>query len=291
LLLPGDRKSVKPMAARVQLGRVQAAHQSLHHLADWSDEAVLAALRACVLPIIEQHGPTRALMIDDTGIPKKGTHSVGVARQYCGQLGKQDNCQVPVSLSAANDHARLPIAYRLYLPHEWADDPDRRSQAGVPDEIVFQTKPQIALDQLRAARAAGIEAEVVLAGAGYGADTDFRDGIIEIRTPSRHTKPPKIRAVCNRAPRYRPVMAPPARRFRRRRVRRRLRGCQCMDGVTGAMQADGHRQPMLPMPPIAAAFIHASPVRAATMTEAAECGRIGANDNQQPGDVHVRPHH
>jgi SRSO17 transposase len=186
LLLPGDRKSVEPMAARVQPARVQAAHQSLHHFvakADWSDEAVLAAVRARVLPIIERRGAIRALIIDDTGIPKKGTHSVGVARQYCGQLGKQDNCQVAVSLSAANDHASLPIAYRLYLPHEWADDPDRRTQSGVPDEIVFQTKPHIALEQLRAARAAGIAAEVVLADAGYGTDTDFREGITEIGLP------------------------------------------------------------------------------------------------------------
>jgi SRSO17 transposase len=96
LLPAGDRKSVEPMAARVEPGRVRAAHQSLHHFvakADWSDEAVLAAVRARVLPIIEQQGPIRALIIDDTGIPKKGKHSVGVARQYCGQLGKQDNCQ------------------------------------------------------------------------------------------------------------------------------------------------------------------------------------------------------
>ena len=183
LLLPGDRKSVEPMAARVQPGRVQAAHQSLHHFvakSDWSDDAVLAAVRARVLPIIEQGGSIRALIIDDTGMPKKGKHSVGVARQYCGQLGKQDNCQVAVSLSAANDHASLPIAYRLYLPHEWADDPDQRAQAGVPNDVAFQTKQQIALDQLRAARATGIDAEVVLADAGYGNDTDFRDGITGI---------------------------------------------------------------------------------------------------------------
>ncbi len=183
LLLPGDRKSVEPMAARVQPGRVQATHQSPHHFvakSDWSDEAVLAAVRARVLPIIEQRGPVRAFIIDDTGMPKKGKHSVGVARHYCGQLGKQGNCQVAVSLSVANDHASLPIAYRLYLPHEWVDDPDRRGQACVPDDIVFQTKPQIALDQLRAACAAGIDAEVALAGAGYGNDTDFRDGITEI---------------------------------------------------------------------------------------------------------------
>ena len=97
LMLPGDRKSVEPMAARVEPGRVQAAHQSMHHFvakADWSDEAMLAAVRATVLPAIERHGKLRAWIIDDTGLPKKGAHSVGVARQYCGQLGKQDNCQV-----------------------------------------------------------------------------------------------------------------------------------------------------------------------------------------------------
>src|SRR5260370_3005190 len=174
------------MAARVQPGRVPATHQSLHHFvakSDWSDEAVLAAGRACVLPISARRGPIRALTIADTGMPKKGKHSVGVAGQYCGQLGKQDNCKVAVSLSAANDHASLRIAYRLYLRHEWADDPDRRAQAGVPDDVVFQTKPQIALDQLRAALAAGIEAKVALADAGYGTDTDFRDGITESGLP------------------------------------------------------------------------------------------------------------
>ena len=186
LLLPGDRKSVEPMAARVQPGRVQATHQSMHHFvanADWLDDTVLAAVRATVLPIIQQRGAIRALIVDDTGMPKKGKHSVGVARQYCGQLGKQDNCQIAVSLSAANDHASLPIAYRLYLPHEWADDPDRRARAGVPDEVVFQTKPQIALDQVRTALAAGVRAEVALADAGYGTDTDFRDGLAESGLP------------------------------------------------------------------------------------------------------------
>src|SRR5206468_6575714 len=154
LLLPGDRKSVEPIAARVQPARVQATHQSLHHFvakADWSDDAVLAAVRARVLPVIERHDKIRALIIDDTGIPKKGKHSVGVARQYCGQLGKQDNCQVAVSVSAANDHASLPLAYRPYPPHEWRDDRARRAAAGIPEDVVFQTKPEIALGQLRAA--------------------------------------------------------------------------------------------------------------------------------------------
>ena len=132
------------MAARVAPSRVRAMHQSLHHLvakADWSDETVLGAVRTHVLPLIEQRGAIRGWMIDDTGIPKKGTHSVGVARQYCGQLGKQDNCQVAVTLSVANDHASLPVAHRLYLPQLWCDDRPRRAGAGVPDEIVFQTKP------------------------------------------------------------------------------------------------------------------------------------------------------
>jgi SRSO17 transposase len=186
LLLPGERKSVEPMAARVAPARVPAAHQSLHHFvakSEWSDEAALAAVRAHVLPVIEQRGRIRALVVDDTSMPKKGKHSVGVARQYCGQLGKQDNCQVAVSLSAVNDHASLPIAYRLYLPQAWVDDPVRRVKVGVPADVIFQTKPQIALDQLRTAVVDGIRAELVLADAGYGNDTDFRDGITAIGMP------------------------------------------------------------------------------------------------------------
>lgn len=152
LLLPGDRKSVEPMAARVEPARVQAAHQSLHHFvakADWSDAAVMQAVRDTALPAMTKSEPIRAWIVDDTGFPKKGAHSVGVARQYCGQLGKQDNCQVAVSLSVANQHASLPVAYRLYLPEDWAADPERRAKAGVPAEILFKTKPQIALDQIR----------------------------------------------------------------------------------------------------------------------------------------------
>jgi SRSO17 transposase len=183
LLLPGERKSVEPMAARLEPERVQATHQSLHHLvakADWLDEAMLTVVRSQVLPAIEQHGAINAWIVDDSGFPKKGIHSVGVARQYCGQLGKQDNCQVAVSLSVANDHASLPIAYQLYLPEAWANDPARRRKAGVPEDIAFQTKPQIALAQIRAALLAGVSSAVVLADAGYGVDTGFRDGITEL---------------------------------------------------------------------------------------------------------------
>jgi SRSO17 transposase len=180
LILPGERKSIEPIAARVEPGRVPAAHQSLHHFvakADWSDEALLAVVRAEVLPEVEQHGPIRAWIIDDTSFPKKGRHSVGVARQYCGQRGKQDNCQIAVTLSVANAHASLPVAYRLYLPEVWAKDPERRAKAGVPDEVVFQTKPEIALDHIRSALAAGVAHGMVLADAGYGVDTAFRTAL------------------------------------------------------------------------------------------------------------------
>ena len=180
LLLPGDRKSVEPMAARVAPGRVQATHQSLHHFvakAAWPDGAVLAAVRAQVLPVMERDGPVNAWIVDDTGVPKQGAHSVGVARQYCGQLGKVDNCQVAVTLPVANDHASPPLAHRLYLPAEWADDPARRARAGVPEDVAFRTKPEIALDRIRAALAAGVSPAPVLADAAYGVDTAFRDGI------------------------------------------------------------------------------------------------------------------
>jgi SRSO17 transposase len=180
LILPGERKSVEPIAARVEPARVQAAHQSLHHFvakAEWSDDAMLRQVRAHVLPMIETRGPIKAWIIDDTGFPKQGIHSVGVTRQYCGQLGNHDNCQVAASLSVANEHARLPIAFRLYLPEDWAKDSARREKAGVPADIVFKTKPQIALDQIRAAQAEGVPGGVVLADAGYGINTAFRTAL------------------------------------------------------------------------------------------------------------------
>ena len=117
LLMPGERKSVEPMAALVAPAQVSARHQSLLHLvgqAAWSDEAVLAKVQELVLPAIERSGPVQAWIVDDTGFAKKGKHSAGVARQYCGRLGKTDNCQIAVTLSVANHSASLPIAYRLY---------------------------------------------------------------------------------------------------------------------------------------------------------------------------------
>src|ERR1700681_2884915 len=122
LLLPGDRKSVEPMAALTAPARTAPKHQSLLHFV--------------------AHGPVEAWIIDDTGFPKKGRHSVGVARQYCGQLGKQDNCQAVVSLSVSNHHTSLPIAHRLYLPESWTNDLERRAKTGVPPDIAFRTKPE-----------------------------------------------------------------------------------------------------------------------------------------------------
>src|SRR6186997_2492410 len=147
LMLPCERKSVEPMAAVTAPARTAAQHQSLLHFVGeggWSDERVLGKVREMVLPAIERQGSVEAWIIDDTGFPKQGRHSVGVARQYCGQLGKQDNCQVAVSLSLANADGSLPVAYRLYLPQSWACDPTRRRKAHVPADITFKT-----LDQLR----------------------------------------------------------------------------------------------------------------------------------------------
>jgi SRSO17 transposase len=180
LLLPGERKSVEPMAARVDPFRAGAAHQSLHHFvakAAWDDDALLAAVRAHALPAMLERGPVRAWLVDDTGLPKKGRLSVGVARQYCGQLGKRDSCQVAVTLSIANEAASLPVAYRLYLPESWAADPARRATAGVPEEVAFATKPEIALEQVRRALADGVPPGAVVTDAGYGNDTGFRDGV------------------------------------------------------------------------------------------------------------------
>jgi SRSO17 transposase len=180
LLTAEGRKSVEPMAAVTAPAQVSVQHQKLLHFVGegkWSDDSVLAKVRELVIPAIERHGPIKAWIIDDTSYPKQGTHSVGVHHQYCGQLGKQANCQVAVTLSIANHHASLPIAYRLYLPKDWADDAERRNKAHVPEAIRFKTKPQIALAQIRAALAAGVAPGVVLMDASYGTNSALRAGI------------------------------------------------------------------------------------------------------------------
>lgn len=176
LMLPGARKSVEPMAARVDPRHASARHQSLHHFvakAEWSDAEMLRRVSQHVVPKMD-FSTGGFWIIDDTGFPKKGKHSVGVARQYCGVLGKQDNCQVAVSLSLANEQASVPVAYRLYLPKDWAKDRKRRAKAGVPPGVKFATKTEIALAQLEQLLAEGAPKHCVLADAGYGVDTSFR---------------------------------------------------------------------------------------------------------------------
>src|SRR5262245_6604860 len=128
LLAAEGRRSVEPLAAVTAPARVSVQHQKLLHFVangPWSDERVLAKVLETVVPKIERYGAIEAWIIDDTSFPKQGKHSVGVHHQYCGQLGKQANCQVVVTLSIANHHGSLPIAYRLYLPEEWAEDAER----------------------------------------------------------------------------------------------------------------------------------------------------------------------
>jgi SRSO17 transposase len=185
LILPGARKSVEPMAARIDPLHASARHQALHHFvaqAEWSDAEMLRRVAQWVVPKMD-FSAGGYWIIDDTAFPKKGSHSVGVARQYCGVLGKQDNCQVAVSLSLATDQASVPVAYRLYLPKEWAQDAARRRRAGVPAEVRFATKTEIALAQLEGLLAEGAPRHCVLADAGYGVDAAFRNRLTELGLP------------------------------------------------------------------------------------------------------------
>jgi SRSO17 transposase len=181
LMLPLSRKSVEPIAARVDPLHASAKHQSLHHFvakAQWSDKELLRRIAQWVVP---QMNFTAGgwWIIDDTGFPKKGKHSVGVTRQYCGVLGKQDNCQVAVSVTLACEQGSLPVAWQLYLPHVWAEDVSRRTKAGVPEDIEFATKPQIALQQIQGLLSEGAPHHCVLADAGYGIDYAFRQGLTD----------------------------------------------------------------------------------------------------------------
>lgn len=222
LLLSGERKSVEPMAAQLAPDRVRSKHQSLHHFvadAPWSDAALLGAVREYVLERVRSRaGRPEAVLIDDTGMPKQGRHSVGVARQYCGQLGKQDNCQVAVSVSLANENYSLPVGYRLYLPEEWAEDAERRRKAKVPEDVTFATKPQIAIELLRELKDAHALPPLAIADAGYGINGAFRQGLKALGleyvvgiTGSLKVWPPGVEPLP--VPAYRGVGRPPVRRL------------------------------------------------------------------------------
>jgi SRSO17 transposase len=178
LIAPGDRKSVEPMVARVAPGE----NEQVHHFVATSrwdtmpiEEVLLDKADALV------GGDDAFLIVDDTAMPKKGTHSVGVAHQYCGALGKQANCQSLVSVTLARDDVPVPVALRLYLPEPWAKDAARRRKAGVPEGIVFRPKWKIALEEIARIRAHGVAFATVLADAGYGACAEFRQGLSEMK--------------------------------------------------------------------------------------------------------------
>ena len=176
LLLDGERKSVEPMAQRLEEEpeRVEALRQRLSNAVStspWSDDLVRELL---ALKIETELKRPDAFIIDDTGFAKKGEHSVGVARQYSGTLGRTDNCQVAVSLHLAGATHSCPLDWRLYLPEEWTSDPERCRRAGIPDDIEFETKWQLALGLVDHALKWGLQKRPVVTDSGYGKVTEFR---------------------------------------------------------------------------------------------------------------------
>ncbi len=173
LLMDGDRKSVEPMAGRLQDGDVQALQQFVNQ-SPWPTQEVRASLARKVEGefVAEPYW-----LVDEVSFPKQGKHSVGVARQYCGALGKTANCQVAVTLDLGTEESSTPLDWALYLPEQWIDDPTRRKKAGIPEEITFKTKIELALDLIDEVRAWGLHDRLVLADSGYGDAYDFRHGL------------------------------------------------------------------------------------------------------------------
>lgn len=185
ILGDGERKSVEPIAARACTDpqTADAAHQSLLHFvsnARWSDKEVRRVAASHAIEAITAHGPIETWIVDDTGMLKQGTHSVGVQRQYTGSAGKITNCQIAVSLTVATRHDHMPIDFELYMPRSWTDDDKRRREARVPDDLEFKTKPQLAVEMMQRAAKAKIPRGVVLADAAYGSSVEFRDGVREL---------------------------------------------------------------------------------------------------------------
>jgi SRSO17 transposase len=188
LIGPGERKSMEPIAARASVESgvdVQAMHQRIHHFVSnsrWDGQALIQSAMEYARPAFQRHGGVSALIVDDTGFPKKGTESVGVSRQYCGRLGKQDNCQVAVSLHMAGAEFAMPVSWRLFVPESWAKDKARMNRAGIPPQFArHQSKPMIALDLLTKALTEGSAPKApVLADAGYGHSSQFRDGLDDL---------------------------------------------------------------------------------------------------------------
>jgi SRSO17 transposase len=183
LLLPGERKSMEPIAERLESGNVSRRHQAIQHFvseASWKDGPVRERVLGRVVPVMQKRGAIEHWIVDDTTLLKSGQHSVGVAIQYSGLVGTTANCQSLVSLSLATEAASMPVACDLYLPEEWACDRKRRLHAGVPPHLTFRTKIEMALDQIRHAVAAGLPRGIVLADAAYGGARSFRDALRDL---------------------------------------------------------------------------------------------------------------
>lgn len=211
LLLPGERKSIEPIVERV----APDEKEQIHHFVAAStwDTAPIEVVHADRCNELVG-GPDAHLIVDDTALPKKGSHSVGVAHQYCGALGKQANCQCLVSLTLARNEVPVPIALRLYLPEGWAADPKRRAKARVPEDISFRPKWRIALDEIDRLLEHNVQFGSVLADAGYGACGEFRNelskrklvwtvGILSTQTAypaSVRVSPPKPKRTRGRQP-------------------------------------------------------------------------------------------
>jgi SRSO17 transposase len=171
LLLNGERKSIEPLAQRLPEGNVQAMQQFIGQSPwDWNPVWERLARR-----MTSELAADSAWVVDDTGFPKQGTHSVGVERQYSGTLGKTGNCQIAVSVHHVGEQGNAPLGWRLYLPESWTKDAERRKEAGIPEDLVFRKKWELALDIIDQIRDWGLPDQVVLADAGYGDGTEFRE--------------------------------------------------------------------------------------------------------------------
>jgi len=179
LLGDGDRKSMEPIAARAdpKPRRVNGQHQRIQHFitdADWNDHEVRRVAAEHAIEALLDREPITHWIIDDTGFLKQGTHSVGVKRQYTGSAGKVTNCQVGVSLSVATWTQHLPIDFELYLPRDWTNDRARRKEAKIPDEVVFKTKLELAMDMIDRALQNDVPPAIVLVDSAYGTSSKFR---------------------------------------------------------------------------------------------------------------------
>lgn len=185
LLSDGDRKSVEPIAERVSGDEdgTRRCHDRLSHFlreGAWSDRNVRRAAARYAVDEMRKQDPVTISIVDDTGFIKQGKHSVGVQRQYTGSVGKVTNCQIGVSLCVSNRREQVPIDFELYIPKQWTDDPALRKETRIPDEIVFKTKPELALDMIRRAKADGLLGEILLADSGYGDSWAFRAALREL---------------------------------------------------------------------------------------------------------------